>query len=959
MRTRTVLLVLVVVSFVCGVLLLQRKSTVSGGKFKTPNERTAGDRIQAKSSKLQHADPPAEPASASEVLRGVLLIGRVVDSRRRPVSGAKVVVLLSDRPAVSALSEGEGKFAIQIGSRPRLRWLDGSLVATVGDLVGAVPLYLAARGTDRQDSGTVVLFPGCELNVKVVDSDGVVAGATVHVRKDGVGPSLARVVSDSQGTARIQALPSGEMAVVALAPDGRRVRARTTLPQPGPDPLELRFGESRTVHVLVLEAATGRPLPGISIELQERVRISIGYVCLVREPAQEIVPTDTDGRTTIPGVGRDEELQLVPRTAGYWLTGLARSDQSGIAIPPNATAVKLELVPGRTVSWQVASGEVPVPPEGSVIRFEAAPGTASSLRGNLPSSQGRIENSRLVVEGIPPRYVHALAVAPDGAIAYVLAQNYGETGSGISFRRPRKVEVLLTDAEGEPAAGRGILLRNPGNNPWPVGATTDAAGRCLIEGIHGGRWNVCLCEDSSLYWDAVVLGAVDLDAGDARFEAVMPRIVDVLARIRIDQQVRLPGEYHIQVGKHLPISVAEHPDNGELLLRAYLGQPELPITVTLNARGYPPTEGRAEIRSTGRYEVDLSLGSGGAFLVEVSPPGTRVNLELQSWDFAHNCWVPQHVRGMPSLSVPGFDGSFRFAPLSEGRYRVRDSLSGLVSAEGDIGAAGLTSHVRMTLDNGGQVRGFVEYPPGTKWEDVRVIVEGHVIEMTSEHGVRIGKDRQFRVRVPGDRRVTLRPWHPVLVPAPVGGSVEVVGVQEGVILRLQEGAVVSFRPEPAIVSGNIRVRLFAARPTGPHIAEYRALVSEGVARFGGQDPGRYTLWIDAPPYAPACVSRVELGAGRTDLGEVRFVRGAIIHLQVLTREGHAAPRVDLSARCLDDPSYVRSVSSESEREILLQGLGPGRFQVRARAPDIHGGRVIDQTVDLDGYSESRLTLDLR
>ena len=61
---------------------------------------------------------------------------------------------------------------------------------------------------------------------------------------------------------------------------------------------------------------------------------------------------------------------------------------------------------------------------------------------------------------------------------------------------------------------------------------------------------------------------------------------------------------------------------------------------------------------------------------------------------------------------------------------------------------------------------------------------------------------------------------------------------------------------------------------------------------------------------------------------------------------------------IGEPTYRRGLASRGEAEVVLNGLGPGRFRVTGGTIMVGELRTLGE-VDLDGESEKDLTLDLR
>jgi hypothetical protein len=219
--------------------------------------------------------------------------------------------------------------------------------------------------------------------------------------------------------------------------------------------------------------------------------------------------------------------------------------------------------------------------------------------------------------------------------------------------------------------------------------------------------------------------------------------------------------------------------------------------------------------------------------------------------------------------------------------------------------------------------------------------------------------------VPGDREVVLEVTHPLLTAAPDGGSVTVTKATDGLVLRLVAGTTARIRwsppPKPAAWERDpvVRVLLFAGEPTGAAAHEAKGVVQDDVVRFGGFPVGRYTVWIDGPPYAPLVLRDVALGEGETDLGQARPEKGATLRLRILPKEGEASPRIGVNLRKVGEPSYGRYVVSRGEDVVEVSGIGPGSFELSLVPQAAPLPRTLKETVESDGASLIERTLDLR
>jgi hypothetical protein len=128
-------------------------------------------------------------------------------------------------------------------------------------------------------------------------------------------------------------------------------------------------------------------------------------------------------------------------------------------------------------------------------------------------------------------------------------------------------------------------------------------------------------------------------------------------------------------------------------------------------------------------------------------------------------------------------------------------------------------------------------------------------------------------------------------------------------------------------------------------------------QFRSLAPGRWSLTVDLPGFAPATVAEVDLGAGDNDLGPLALPRGATLRFHVLPRLGNLAPELVVAAQALDEPRYQRSVRTSGAARFELPGLGEGRFRVTAWNR-YTGLRLWSGEVVSDGSGDREITIAL-
>jgi hypothetical protein len=910
--------------------------------------------------------PSIAPAAAG----GVAVKGRVVDDRRFPIGGARVTLVRSAQPPLSAIASADGGFRFEGIERSAPAYLPFGLVARAPDgRLGIQQSFVPPKGGPEVDAGAVVVGVSSPLAVRVLDGGASVPGARVAVGWGWSWPFDA--VAGADGVARFEALPKQAVSLFAVAESPARAgRAEVALQGNPPQPVDLALAPARTVEVTVVEKGTEKPIPGATF----KVRLQRRSPGMVMEsdpgPLPPAAPTDADGRTRIEGTCATDWLSLDEAKApGYFPSGFRQR----AAVKPGDAQVRIELVGSRSLRFPVVPGEAPVPPDGAAIVLSAAPGTGAPD----PVGGARMEGTELVVESATAGYYNAVAAAPDGSRAQLWADDKGTPPKEVSFRPARTIEILARKAEGTPAAGVAFALRNQGNNPIGDPKSTGDDGRVVFDGLYGQLTEVYMLDDPAQPWGGRSVGSVDLAKEGGSLEVVIPAKRAFVARVTVDGSARLVPQMYVNLGGASVSRFEEDPAKGEIRFEAVVDPSTKSITATLNALPYlPATVNVGPLPEGDPIPLEFALRNGGVLLVEVKTPkdvlGYRLN--LQRWDDTKSMWISANVPGAmmgPGLS-PGPDGVARAEPLVEGKYRVVESSTGVSTEAVEVRSGGEPARLSIDVSRQGYAKGKVQIPEGAKMADVRILVKGAGLEAKPPTGgfdnpaPRPMPDGTFMVRVPGDRPVTLVPWHPTLVPAAEGGTAEVTEPREDLVLRLVPGARATFRFSPAPKlpqwsDSKPRVLLYAGSPSGDPASEHAA-VAEGEAHaFGGFPAGTWTLWIDpVADYAPAVVRGAALGEKDTDLGTVALSEGSRVRVKILVKEGTAVPRIYVWANREEAPKYGRGINSNGEDTVVVGGFGPGRFRITTSVNmGSPGMKSINEVRELDGTNDLELTLDLR
>lgn len=919
----------------------------------------------------------ARTAGGGAARKGIELVGRALDDRRFPAAGAAVEVLGLGEPRAAGTTDAEGRIRATGFERPAEGWR--SVVVRVRDANGRVGIgqtsFLEPTSPDVIDTGTVILEKGATFAVRVVDSGTPVPAAHVALRGDRAWLLEAKTGSD--GVARFDALPARASEILAWAPDPPRAgRGFTALGGSRADPVTVTISPARTVEVVLVEMPGSRPVEGATFRVGPRNQVGQGGAYGVGPPRVE--PTDAEGKTRIEGTVEGDEF--VVQVAGL-------DGEGFVVVPAGERTARVELRARRVLHFPVVEGAAPVPPDGTVLRLASTyPG------GEPPAGSARMEGTTIVIEGATPSAFSADVIAPDDSYSRVFTPEHGPLGLStagqgraapepqrpVSFVRPRRVEVLALRPDGSPSEGtpfviREVALLTPAH-------LTDASGHAEFTGLRtDGVFGLVLLEDASSPWVGGRVATLDLRERDVQVTVIVPERRSFRARVTVDGRPGLPPRFRVSVDGVAVEQLREDPATGTLDFDARLDLDATGALVTLDAYPLASAQKRvAPVPPVGPIEVDLTLRRPGSLTLPVrAPADADYELVVERWDATNSRWQRASLGNLgfsgPRLNA---EGALRLEPLEPGTYRVRDAASGLSSPRIEVRAGENADAPSFDLSLAAWVKGRVLGPDGEGVPTPRVVVEGG--DLAAEVGWQ-GRSEvvgwlvvrspapapgSFRVRVPGDRAVTLRPSDPLLVPAQVGGTVTVTGARDDVVLRLAKGREASVRlvlegGPPRWTPGPARVLLFRGPASGAADSEHTGVIDGDRLRFGGFSPGVWTTWIDLPmegtaAVAPAVVSDAALEGDRPDLGTVRFEKGSRVLVRVLVNEGRASVSARALATRLDEPSYQRSNGSSD----TICGLGPGRFRIRTwveREPYAS----LDEVRVLDGEHDVEVTIDLR
>ncbi len=876
-----------------------------------------------------------------------------------------------------ATSDAAG--AVSVDVDPKDAEVTGAVVVTraSGGLVAARPVtWLSGPPTGLRrrertiDLGDVTLEGAVSVEFRVSDANGAGAVADVAVSWQWYPTqAIGAGTSSADGRATIEGIPRGTFCARARGAAGRGL-TWFTAPRKVAGPVEITLAAFREVEVTVVEKETRAPVSGARVEVLEAVTIDGGTTTLPYLPAPDVAPTDGQGRTKIVGVAKGVSLLLAATAPGFPAPpqGVFRGWR-GTPVPADATSVEIALDRGRTVSWEVTSGEVPAPPDGTALTLEQQTGSGTAE----PTGTGRMEGGKIVVDGVLPEPTHWLAVAPDGSQASLFSLPGQSEGKATSFVRTRQVDVRLRWSDGAPASGLFVSLHDQGNNPMGSVAKTDADGAATIARLEPRQADVFV-GTTNTPWAGRRVATADLRQGSARIESTLPRRREGTISVLLDgvpglPESILPGTF----GADFLQILGRDAKAGTLRVSVWPAAIEAGLTLPFDAPGWSTEAAVTVPGGSGDFEARLVLRRAGGVDVEVvGAPLARVVLRLDRLDpptaqayvrtFSSNSWGSGQAR-------IDSEGHWRLPTVPPGRYRVRDSNSSAVSPDFDV-VAGTTTSSRIDCANVGVIEGRVLVPDGVATEGVTVyVVPAPPPDPFGQDGrVLVRADGTFTLKVPGDREVELTADDPLLVPAADGGVVRARAGAKDVTIRLVRGPSCRITFDRAPVSSpfpgrsnTVKVYLWRGAMRGAPTTRVDAVIEGKSARFAHYEPGTYGIAMDVPGAAPVVLTDVALGDGATPLGPVTLSAGSAIGFEVTVPAGQSAPRLHASAESLDAP-FVYARQSDDANAGRITGLGKGRFRVRVQpimAMMGGGGAVFDREVEVDGVTDLTLKIEIK
>ena len=737
------------------------------GPFLFPRALLGALSLLAAAPRAAHAEPAGGQPWA--------VVGRVVDELRLPVPGADVVVCVGEREAFGRTGE-DGRFRVPCNAPP----LDqdyAALRATRDDRVG-----LASFGVDPVqlpvvDVRTIVIRPGVPLDVRVAGLLGPAAGARVFAMVDWEGelpdPWAPRTerwagwafrgVTDARGVLRFPSVPPGEARVLAFADGPRRGEAGVEVGEAGGEAVVM-LEAARSVSVTVVDQRRGDPVVGVGVGIERTSVDGLGH--RTRGDAWDSplssLPTDDTGTTVLPPLPIDRAFALYAFGPGWVWPDSASLEAT---LEPRERALRIGVPAlGR---FTAILGE-PRLPEGTRVRllpFSRGIEGWRKLRG-LPANSATVVGDRLVL--LARAGGVATAELADGRRAH--AWFHPNSVQPVRFVPPARLEVRVRDERGRPAPQMGVtVLESNGRQARNHGAVTDAEGRAVFEGLVDEETQVLLTPNADfietlrLWIGSIRSGPVDLRSGNAHVEMTVPARRHAIVRVRFDGRPGLPPRFSFRVCQWGPgFTGYEPPDavvdteRGEIRFTATWPKPSTSprylgdgLLATLRSpRTAPCWVWLREETPGGTLIGDLDCERAGALAVVADRARDLEWNPILQTRFGGE-WGNALRRG--PLEDESVRGRRTWKDLAPGEYRVHDASSGILSEVVRVRAgAEVTAH--LDLRSSGYADVSVVDAKHDRVADARLVAEGEDMLPTTWYAW----DGRVRLRVPGDRPVTIR-----------------------------------------------------------------------------------------------------------------------------------------------------------------------------------------------------------
>jgi protocatechuate 3,4-dioxygenase beta subunit len=279
----------------------------------------------------------------------------------------------------------------------------------------------------------------------------------------------------------------------------------------------------------------GVPLPDVDVSLNTQITLFTMGPDNQDSPAQ--AQTGPEGRFRFDDLRRGAKFELRVERQGY-VPASVRVDVPA----PESLAIKLK--PGRTLTGRV-TGPAGEPVRNAILSLREE--TNLRLPEGLPKIDGwrhlgaTDEEGKFRAEGVPPGTADLSIFAPGYRSkqppGIPVPEDRDVEGLEIALEKASALEIRVLDSQGKPVDGAWIEVQRTDSPTSERRGRTDAEGRCLLDGIEPGRYEVSARSEEQ----GQARTTLDATAGVTARELVLAKGVEVSGRVSDESGEPVPG----------------------------------------------------------------------------------------------------------------------------------------------------------------------------------------------------------------------------------------------------------------------------------------------------------------------------------------------------------------------------------------------------------------------------------
>jgi uncharacterized GH25 family protein len=734
--------------------------TDATGRFEVAGTPSKLGRLQAlgkDGSALDVAVLPGAESTTFTLARTATLEGRVTEiDNGRLVAGVKVTARASGQTLVARTGvDGRYRIAGVAQGIYRVGFDEKRFV-----LVDRREVEIAAGEAKTLD---IALTPAASLVGRVSDEKGQpIAGArgTLAPGAESGLRAMLRGVNRDEGSAFVSGL-DGTFKATRLAPGTnqkltvahpefeRRVLPGVDLVQGAPKPLSLDVVLSPG-YVLsgAVKDKDGKPLAGATVSVTRTVQMSSsrGGSTMTFNTSDSIRPqteTDFEGKFGFKGLSSGDYDVAVSKS------GFTRNTQNGVKTGEGQPPIEVVLNPGASISGRL------VQPNGLTVTGYSVTARPASAGGSGPgmmmgrgSTFAQVDpDGAFTLEGLIPGTAYDLSIFGQGEMRgdpkkrNVVAP---ATDVDIEVAARGRIAGRVVDAvTGAPitdfearysparAGGMQIVVRMGNNESDRRTAFSSAEGAFAFEDVPPGNWDVSVW--AKTYQEARTAGVAVVPGETKNVEVKTARGLVIRGRV-VDAKGGRPVQdaaVSARDGGNATPFMFDPFGTGGVMTDAD-GRFEItgqsPGSYQLTARHPQFSEGTARVVVDDKDgSVDIPLVGGGSIAgVVLSAQGGPLPGADVSLQGGGDGGIRMNGLGDAQGTLTDAAGRFRFEHLAAGRYKVSANMRTQTSAVVDVplNAGDVREDIRLSLDAGSTIRGFVRGLPENERSGVMVGAQG-------------------------------------------------------------------------------------------------------------------------------------------------------------------------------------------------------------------------------------------